>query len=352
MMDKKLLEIYSDYLISSYSQTTATGLSRVLDNAVSHDKITRFLSKEIYDSKSLWKEVKSTIRQIEKAEGVIILDDTVLEKPYTDENEVIAWHFDHSKGKSVKGVNILSCLYNIDEISIPVSFEVVKKNIEFLDKKTGKKKRKSSITKNEILRDIVSICLNNQILFKYVLGDIWFSSKDNMLHIKQVKSKDFIFAIKKNRLVSLKKDSTEKDFCTIESLDLKQNTVYKAYLKGITFPIALAKQVFKNKDGSSGVLYLVSSDIDLNYDSLTTIYKKRWNVETYHKSIKSNCSLSKSPTRTVVTQCNHFFMSIYSFFKLELLKIKTNMNHFALKTKIYINALKYAFKELAVLKEI
>ena len=123
-------------------------------------------------------------------------------------------------------------------------------------------------------------------------------------------------------------------------------------LLGIDFPVIIAKQVFKNKDGSSGIIYLVSSDIDLNYTDLTTNYKKRWNVECYHKSIKSNCSLAKSPTRTVKTQNNHFFMSIYSFFKLECLKIKTKMNHFALKSKIYLTALKNAFKELDILKAI
>jgi len=41
-----LLEVYSDYLIISSSQTTVTGLSKVLGGQTSHDKITRFLSQE------------------------------------------------------------------------------------------------------------------------------------------------------------------------------------------------------------------------------------------------------------------------------------------------------------------
>ncbi len=43
-MDKQLLEIYSDYLIISFFYITAAGLSAVLDNEISHDKTTRFLS--------------------------------------------------------------------------------------------------------------------------------------------------------------------------------------------------------------------------------------------------------------------------------------------------------------------
>ena len=124
------------------------------------------------------------------------------------------------------------------------------------------------------------------------------------------------------------------------------NTIH---LKGLDFPVALLKQVFKNKDGSESALYLVCSDDNLNYDKITAIYQKRWRVEVFHKSIKSNTRLAKSPTKTVRTQSNHFFVSIYSFFKLEMLKVKHNLNHFALRAKIYIEALKASFQQLQML---
>ena len=114
-MDKQLLEIYSDYLISSFSHTTATGLSALLDNKISHDKTTRFLSSSDYDSKDLWLLVKKQTRSVENDDGCIIFDDTIQEKAYTDENEIITWHFDHTKNRMVKGANILNCLYSVDE---------------------------------------------------------------------------------------------------------------------------------------------------------------------------------------------------------------------------------------------
>ena len=40
-MNKNLLELYSDYLLSSFSHTTATGPSRMSAGDLSHDKITR-----------------------------------------------------------------------------------------------------------------------------------------------------------------------------------------------------------------------------------------------------------------------------------------------------------------------
>ena len=112
----------------------------------------------------------------------------------------------------------------------------------------------------------------------------------------------------------------------------------------------VTKQVFINKDKSTGVLYLVCSNLDLEASKVNNIYQKRWKVEEYHKSIKCNAALEKSPTKTVRTQSNHIFASLYAFFKFELLKTKTNLNHFALKAKIYLKAAKAAFGALQELK--
>jgi hypothetical protein len=104
--------------------------------------------------------------------------------------------------------------------------------------------------------------------------------------------------------------------------------------------------------GSVGVLYLVSSDLDLPYDGITTLYGKRWNVETYHKSLNQNASLSLSTTKTVTTQSNHLFAALCAYIKLEMLKITTRTNHFALKSKLYIRALRTTFDALSDLQPI
>ncbi len=48
---------------------TATGLSEILEGEISHDKITRFLSKEEYTSKELWQLVKKDVRRVEEEDG-------------------------------------------------------------------------------------------------------------------------------------------------------------------------------------------------------------------------------------------------------------------------------------------
>ena len=150
-MNTKYLDLYTDYLAVTFGYATATGLSSMLDGAISHDKLTRFLANGEWSSKDLWKQVKSTFREVETEDGVLIFDDTVEENPWMDENDLIAWHYDIAQAGSVKGLNMLNCLYHVSDISIPVAFDLIQKPIRFSDLKTRREKRRSVVTKNELL---------------------------------------------------------------------------------------------------------------------------------------------------------------------------------------------------------
>jgi len=191
------------------------------------------------------------------------------------------------------------------------------------------------------------------IPFKYVLSAVGYSAADNMLVIKHDLKKDFIMPLKANRKVAVSEQAKrDGQWVRIDSLTLDPNTTQEIYLESVDFPLLLVKQVFTNEDGSIGILYLVSSDMSLTSQDMTTIYRKRWNVEPYHKSLKQNASLEKSPTHTVTTQTNHLFASLCAYIKLEWLRRATKLNHFALKSKLYIAALHSAFDALRLLQPI
>ena len=165
-MNNPLLELYSDYLISSFALITATGLSQLLDHAFSHDQITRFLSGADYTSRDLWALVKPTVRAIEADDGLLIFDDTIQEKPHSDENEIIAWHFDHCANRTVKGVNLLNGLYYAGGVNVPVAFEIVHKDLQYCEVETRQLKRQSSTTKNEHLRQMLRVCRQNELRYR------------------------------------------------------------------------------------------------------------------------------------------------------------------------------------------
>ena len=353
MTDKELLDLYSEYLISAFGQTTATGLSALMDGAISHDRIQRFLAGRQFSSADLWQVVKPHIRDIERADGVLIIDDSIAEKPYTDENEIVCWHYDHAQDRTVKGINFVSLVYHVDEITLPVGFAVVSKTEYYIDKKDGKQKRRSPISKNEHYQNLVRQAVKNRIRCHSITNDVWYSSADNMRFVKREMEKEFVMPIKANRKVALSlADKQQGRYVRVDSLVLEANTAVEIYLEGVDFPLLLVKQVFANEDGSVGVQYLVTSDLSLTADQIIAIYRKRWNVEPYHKSLKQNASLEKSPTHTVTTQTNHLFAALCGYIKLELLKVSTQLNHFALKSTLYRRALQVAFSALLELQPV
>jgi len=236
-MKRDILDLYTDYLISSFGQTTATGLAQLMEGAISHDQVTRMLSSPKMTSKDWWRLVKPHVRKVEREDGVLIVDDSIVEKPYTDENEIICWHYDHAKGRTVKGINFVTTLYNVQDVALPVAFEIVSKTEPYIDKKSGREKRKSKHTKNERYRRMLQATCKNKIPFEYVLNDLWFASAENMRFVKLDLKKEFIMALKSNRKVALSEDDKSiGKYQRIDQLDLPEGTTQTIYLEGVPFP--------------------------------------------------------------------------------------------------------------------
>lgn len=350
LREKELMDIYTDYLLSSFGPTTATGLSRVLPQ-VSHDQITRFLSGARLGKKELWLLVKPQVRAMQSETGVLIFDDTVQEKPYSDLSELVGWHYDHTQGRCVKGVNLLSALYYSQDTSLPIDFELIEKTQLESDPKTGKDKWVSPRSKNEMLQLMVKGALQKQVPFAFVLADSWFACAPNMRYIKERAHKEFLFALKSNRKVALSEQDKAKGYWKkLESLDWQNHPALTVHLESVPFPVCISRHLVKDQEDKSVVLFLCCSDLSLCGPSQLAIYQTRWKVEEYHKSLKQNAAFAKSPTKLPHTQSNHFFASIAAFCKLEAFRTSTHLGHFALKAKLYHAATLSALNQLQALK--
>ena len=185
---------------------------------------------------------------------------------------------------------------------------------------------------NEHFSNLIQQSVDNKVMFEHVLADNWFGSHKNMEFIDKL-GKKFIIGIKSNRTVALSgKDKKLGKFQQVSSLNMKDGESKKVWLKGVSFRVRLIKKVFTNEDGSTGILYLASNDIEHEAAHSYPIYQKQWIIEEHHKSIKENASLATSPTKMVRSHTLIIvFASIAAFCKLEIMKIATVTNHFAIK---------------------
>ncbi|WP_299755487.1 hypothetical protein [uncultured Chloroflexus sp.] len=147
-----------------------------------------------------------------------------------------------------------------------------------------------------------------------------------------------------NRNVALRAEAKQQGrYRRVDTLELEPMQPVTIYLEGVGFPLLLIKQVFTNDDGSTGIHDLVTSDTTLDGNGID---QKRWNVESFHKSLKPNGSLGKSPTHTVTTPTNHCFAALGGSINLERRKGNTKLNHFALKSNRYLHAIHAAQAKL------
>ncbi|MFN8576763.1 MAG: transposase [Candidatus Sericytochromatia bacterium] len=121
------------------------------------------------------------------------IDDTVLDKPYTNinSNNLISIFYSGKHHKTVKGINLIT-LYCTDTkgVSLPVNFRMYRKE----DKKT----------KNEYFREMVLEVLNWGLRPELVTGDSWYASIENLKFLRKHEL-SFLFGIEKDRIISTQK---------------------------------------------------------------------------------------------------------------------------------------------------
>ena len=352
---EELKNIYINFVISSFGKIEMTKLSKI--TAKSHDIFTKslLLDRTLDDDKILWKTIKPFLRNYENEDsGCIVIDDMLMHKPWTKTNDVVCWHYDHVSQRMEKGILMLNFHYADDTgISIPLGYEIITKTEDKWSEKYKKSIKKSLFTKNEIMQDKLQILHNhNEVKYKYILFDKWFTSIKNLLFIEEELKKKFVCPIKSNRKIALTLEEKNKGkYVNISTLDIKGGSSRLIYLEGYKKPLRIIKQVVKNgDDGESTYLYLITNDIDLSFNEVLEIYKKRWKVEEYHKSLKQNLKIEHSPTKVEISQRNHIHLSVLGFIKLEKFRLNYKMNHFAIKEKIYIDALKVAYQKVEELQ--
>ena len=139
---KCTLEHYTAFLLAEAQSAGCVRLSEVSGGEFAHDAANRFLNREEFGPRDLFEEVRA---RIDLAGGILSVDDTVLDKPYSQEGktELVGYFYSGLHGKAVKGINLVTLFYADPKgVRVPVSYRVV-------DKAEGK-------TKNDLFREMVS----------------------------------------------------------------------------------------------------------------------------------------------------------------------------------------------------
>ena len=140
---------YIHFLIAAQRVFTCTEAARCQPESArspAHDAFTRLLSRKPPDTEALWEEVRGLIGP---DEGVLVLDDTTLDKPYASKMELVTYHWSGKHQRVVKGISLITLLWTDGQALIPCDFRVY-------DKPLGGPGTSASGTCSRRLRDAAS----------------------------------------------------------------------------------------------------------------------------------------------------------------------------------------------------
>lgn len=307
------LKLYSNFLIANHNRFSGLELSK-LTQEMAHDAVNRWLLNSSFTPSDLWSDVK---HMVDIKTGYLIGDDTLLEKKYSYQNELVKKQYSGNLHQLEKGISLVNLLWtgNLGEEYVPVDYRVYKK--EFDDK-----------TKNDHFRDMLKRAKNRDFCPIYVLFDTWYASVDNLKFItkKDKLNWHFICSLAFNRQVSVVKN----EYIAIADLGLTDKQVKRVWLKEYGF-VLVCKTVDKKGDDT----YMATSDLSLtDYDEFISHYDQRWQVEEFHRGIKQTTGIEKCYSIKSQSQKTHIFASFNAFLKLEKSRIKSNISWYEQKALI------------------
>jgi putative transposase len=307
---------YIQFMIAAQRVFTCTEAARCQPQeakAPSHDAFTRLLTRQPPDTEALWQETRGLVNL--KA-GLLVLDDTTLDKPYAKNIQLVTRHWSGKHHQVVLGINLISLLWTDGEALIPTDFRVY-------DKPVGGK------NKNQHFRDMLAAAQCRGFHPNYVLFDSWYSSLDNL---KRVRSYGWwwLTQLKSNRQVN--PDGSGN--VAISTLEIGTEG-RQVHLKGYGFI-----KVFRTVSPKGDAEYWATNNLDLDSSQYEQLSKEAWAIESYHRGIKQCCGVEKAQVRSAVAQIRHISFSIRAFVRLEVHRFKTGVSWYEAKTTIIRDAIR------------
>ena len=158
-------EAHIQFLIASpraYSCVEAARVQAAGQEGLAHDVYTRLLQRLEPDKVQLWQESQTYVK---RHSGLLILDDSTLDKPYARKMELVSYHWSGKYQRTAKGINLLTLLWS----DIPCDYWLY-------DQVDG-------LCKNDHFQALLTVAYERGFTTEMVLFDSWYSGLANLKHI-------------------------------------------------------------------------------------------------------------------------------------------------------------------------
>jgi hypothetical protein len=301
---------YINFLIAAqqvFSHMEAARTHPEEEHAPAHDAYTRLLQRLPPDSEQLWQEVEPLV---EREQGVLVLDDTTLDKPYAAQMALVTRHWSGKHRRVVQGINLISMVWTDRECRLPCDFRLYNK-------------AQDGLSKNDHFQHMVQQAEERGFEPELVVFDSWYSGLPN-LKLLRSQGWDWLTQLKSNREVSLDRTGNR---AIREILIPPQGRL--VHLKGYGW-IKVFRTVGTNGDAE----YWATSRLEMTLEQAAFFALDAWQIEVYHRGLKQFTGVERAQCRLEVAQRNHIGLAIRAFVRLEVHRFQSGISWFEAKTGI------------------
>lgn len=306
---------YINVLIATPKACSATEAARVQPDTPdppAHDAFTRLLTRLEPDPDTLWAEAQT---QVERSDGVLVVDDSTLDKPYATAIELVTRHWSGKHRAVVQGINLVSLLWTNGDRHIPCDYRVYHKA--------------DARTKNDHFADMIRTAHTRGFQPRCVLFDGWYSSLDNS---KLIRACGWVWLtrLKSNRLVNRDREGTRA----------LKDTVIAATGTEVWLPGYGLVKVFGIVAPDGDITYGTTNDLGMTDLTRLQFAEFSWAIEHYHRGIKPCTGIERCHGRSATAQRNHIGLALRAFLRLEIHCFTRGISWVEAKTAILRDAVR------------
>lgn len=311
---------YIHFLVAAQTHFTCTEAARCQPAqapaqapAPAHDAFTRLLQRQPPDTAARWQEVQGVVRP---EAGVLVLDDTTLDKPYATKMALVTRHWSGKHHAVVQGINLLTLLWTDGDALIPCDCRIY-------DKPWGGQ------TKNAHFRALVATAHARGFAPAGVLFDSWYASLENLKTVREY-GWHWLTRLKRNRLVH--PDGHGNVPVSTLTCPPEGRVVH---LKGYGF-----MRLFQTVAPDGDVEHWATDDLQMPPAERERLALQGWGVESYHRGLKQYCGIEKAQVRHATAQRGHILLALRAFLRLELHRLRTGISWYEAKLAIIRDAVR------------
>ena len=291
--------------------------------AAAHDAFTRLLARQPPDTEALWHEVQAFVNQ---HGGLLLLDDTTLDKPYARKIELVTRHWSGKHRAVVSGINLLTLLWTDGVGALPCDCRVYDKPLP-----EGK-------TKNEHFQNMLKTAKARGLAPAMVCFDSWYSGLDNLKLVREL-GWHFFTRLKHNRQVN--PDGTGNVAVATLAIPVEGLLVH---LKGFGF-VRVFRTVAPHSEADGAATteraqFWATSCLQVSAAQRDEQERQVFAIENYHRGLKQCCGVERAQVRGARAQKRPITLALRAFVRLEVNRLRTGHSWYAAKTAIVREAVR------------